>query len=70
MQCAGYLFLQRKWEADKKIILRCLTYFRKLGYKPQVKNEFFIYSYNIIIRTLICILSGVDRLLSISHSLF
>lgn len=36
MQCAGYLFLQRKWEADKKIILRCLTYFRKLGYKPQI----------------------------------
>ncbi|KAK3092745.1 hypothetical protein FSP39_006806 [Pinctada imbricata] len=36
MQCAGYIFLHRKWESDQKTILRCLTYFRKLNYKPQI----------------------------------
>ncbi|CAG5116569.1 unnamed protein product [Candidula unifasciata] len=35
MQCAGFLFLKRKWEEDKDHISDCINYFSKVKSQPQ-----------------------------------
>ncbi|KAK3597421.1 hypothetical protein CHS0354_040159 [Potamilus streckersoni] len=36
MQLAGYIFLQRKWEEDKKLISNGIRYLNLVNFKPQV----------------------------------
>ncbi|CAH1792687.1 unnamed protein product [Owenia fusiformis] len=36
MQCAAYIFINRKWETDKTILTTILNYFRDLGHNTMI----------------------------------
>ncbi|ESO92039.1 hypothetical protein LOTGIDRAFT_217193 [Lottia gigantea] len=36
MQCGAFLFLQRKWELDRLWMTKCIQYFQRIDYKPQL----------------------------------
>lgn len=39
MQCAAYLFVNRRWEDDENHLRRMMEYFAKLNYKTQVELQ-------------------------------
>lgn len=39
MQCAAYLFVNRRWEDDEKHLKTMMKYFAKLNYKTQVRLQ-------------------------------